>query len=1768
MDVANVQTKNIIIQGALIFSDMAITLQTGYIFIESGFLRIGTETQPIQNNIEIILDGRQFQGTISFGYPFYTRTIAIYEGTLDIHGKSVSKTWTTLAATADATTNQLILADTTDWQVGDKLVITPTSDSNQHEVVTVNAISGTTVDLSGALQYTHGVYPMTYGGKSTTIAAAVGRLTRNIVISSPSDGMGGPTIFGYNYYGADAYTARISNVQMKDAGRLWGFFPEAINFYRLDGTLDSYIKKVSIYNSHSTAIALYRVTGLPVQDNVIYRAEGFGIVAKYGNELYNSFLHNLIVSCTGNVPGTTTGYDGINVANGQNTIRWNYVSLAQGGGINLGLVGTISADSPVTTSNYCPTGNPIGVISDNVLSWSGTGLILGTVLPRERPCNSAYDINPTNTPTTFTLSNFSIWGNKVGFYASKLGPSTVTNFRLVDNTQRHFDYVFTHYGPPGSTTLSDALIVGYSSYIGSIGSYSSVIGIRTPLSYGINFQDIAFAEFPAGTKAAISTYSSAYQKEYYARSFNFSELTFSNVTAKRVKFESDSKSEILYDSDGTLTALTGGGWVVHGFEYIKNNTASCITNLTIVDGGFVCKKTVQVRRIQVIPKDSSLLGGKMKVAWLASTSPASSIALAKYELIDKVEDDLFVSGNVFVFSIVTGAVYHIKHQTGDVSSGLTFNRSQFAQSSDSKTVFAMNYDSTSVNHLFYLVTPGSTTGDLGSVRTSITTLGSHGDFYVDCAKQVLFGTIKGGPTTYTMSELFIGAVTSAFDCDGNCSSCFDTTHQSCTCCIKPQQTQLLGTCSCPSQQYWSPLNVTCTTCSRAGVYLDESTDCYDCNSSCLTCTTKNNCTSCKSGTYLHETYCLKACPTYYYSNSSTWKCDLMLSESDAETVATLSDTSTTSAKTASAAMAVSSLSGAGGANLLGAAFGAQMVQFCRYINATFPSQVLAFFNNSSPVSLQIPAVLNFMSSGYYEEDSELNLIQDNGNLELYETSQYLFDNVITNVNTLLLLLLLCFGIYALTKKRFKEKINGFFKKAELSAWNFFSVTVFSSTLEITFYSFLNLAYPTIYTPFGYLNFIFSIIFLIGIAIYMVWAIYILRKIYILKSKRKEVEALKKQNEDAKKESEDSKTPNENKDPDVTKEDVKKESSTPDEGEEEEIYPRMEILHDDYKDERLIHHLYIPISLARIILFSVTLVYLPCCPKTQGIIALVLHVAFFGYLTITRPLKKKFDLCVQIYFELCVVGVTICAIGIAAISTSDYFEDYMDAWNNFGWTIVYINFFLIAGSLVLSLISIVQLIVLIYRWIKKWRIRQREARLRRERERLERLKIEDLENSLDKSSRALLGAVGDFDLRLDDLHRKKRRRLKGKNQPDDQNDTNEDQEPPKIVKPIGDKEFDLHLDDKNRKKRRKLKGSKKYADEAPGDGENPIQPNDQLIVEDINEPVKQNSAEPINQPIEIQEPTKTVPLQLESRFIEKSSRPNSSSRKQQPSPQETIKPTQTEIPNNSQLRENNATVPLDKEKPLLLEQHNPILVEQQNFAIPELKDDALLEKLDSVPLEKRSLTKRLRPLKKFERPLSRNDRAIEPTKNNVTFSGSDDYLLPENNDGIAPQKNELVVQNIESADPKVESAQQNDLPSLEEKKGPFIEKNEVITPKGNDPISKEQMEPQFPQSKESLILESSPEIYSPGRKYSPFLDRSATGLQFNVVELSKDFVSQSQTPEETKVQEHAPLQQAEKKEQPLIQSNRGKTDVYTRKKRRVQKEEVEEETTPGLKVEEL
>jgi len=210
-------------------------------------------------------------------------------GRMDFHGAPLAHTWVKLGATVKKGAAEVVCSEAiTGWQVGDRIIVTPT-DADQHtegltEERVVTAIDGQTLRFEQPLANAH-------AGEGE-FRGEVANLSRNVVVESAApDGQRGHTMYHRGSAGAISY-AEFRHLGKKDTlGRY------SLHFHLCGNTMrGSYVIGASIWDSHNRWLTIHGTNYLVARDNVGFKSVGHGYFLEDGTEVFNILDHNLAVA--------------------------------------------------------------------------------------------------------------------------------------------------------------------------------------------------------------------------------------------------------------------------------------------------------------------------------------------------------------------------------------------------------------------------------------------------------------------------------------------------------------------------------------------------------------------------------------------------------------------------------------------------------------------------------------------------------------------------------------------------------------------------------------------------------------------------------------------------------------------------------------------------------------------------------------------------------------------------------------------------------------------------------------------------------------------------------------------------------------------------------------------------------------------------------------------------------------------------------------------------------------------------------------------------------------------------------------------------------------------------------------------------------------------------------------------------------------------------------------------------------------------------------
>ncbi|KAG9478621.1 hypothetical protein GDO78_012332 [Eleutherodactylus coqui] len=644
--------KMLLIQGGtLIFDEADIELQSENILItDGGALQIGTEDAPFQHKAIITLHGQIRSPEL----PVYgAKTLAVREGTLDLHGIPVPVTWTRLAQTAEPGSTTLTLQKGVTWKAGDEIVIASTGDrhsQNENEKRTIQSVSadGIQVTLTEPLLYKHLGISVTLPDNTVFEARAeVGLLTRNIVVRGSnnvewndtippcpdgfdtgefatqtcfqgrfgeeigSDQFGGCIMFHAPQPGQLLSIGRIEYVEVFHAGQAFRLGRYPIHWHLLgDVQYKSYVRGCGIHQTYNRAVTIHNTHHLLVENNVIYDIMGGAFFIEDGIEHGNILQYNLAVFVQ---QSTSLLNDDVTpaafwVTNPNNTIRHN----AAAGGTHFGFWYRMhdNPDGPSYDPNICQKLVPLGEFYNNTVhsqGWFGIWIFENYFPMVGGSCNSS-------TPSPAIFQSLTTWNCQKGAEWVNGGALQFHNFTMINNedsgieTKRIISSYVGGWGEASGAVIKNAIIVGHLDELGLGSKYCTARGIALPFDEGLTVSSVKFMNFNRSNCVAIAvtTVVGLCEDRCGGWSVKFNGIQYFNSPNKAgFRWEHE---VVLIDTDGMLTGNIGAK-VVPGSGLLDPSQCRLSSEWSVGFPGYVCNSSISFHRLAFNkPSPSSLLG--------------------------------------------------------------------------------------------------------------------------------------------------------------------------------------------------------------------------------------------------------------------------------------------------------------------------------------------------------------------------------------------------------------------------------------------------------------------------------------------------------------------------------------------------------------------------------------------------------------------------------------------------------------------------------------------------------------------------------------------------------------------------------------------------------------------------------------------------------------------------------------------------------------------------------------------------------------------------------------------------------------------------------------------------------------------------------------------------------------------------------------------------------------------------------------------------------
>ena len=288
LDVSPPGLNGINVQGKLSFSnDSDLELTTEWITL-TGELEIGTEARPHTSDATITLTDNNPGEDMMAGMG--DRGIMLSGGTLNLHGDT-THTWTKLAETAEAGSDEIEVLDASGWEVGDQIVLASTDfNPRQAETRFIAAIRGDEITLNRPLEYMH------FGEITFDVdqRGEVGLLTRNIKVNASEDAA--ESYRGGHIMAMPGSQMYVEGVELHRMGQHMELARYPIHWHLVgEAGEGQYIRNAAIHDTFNRCVTVHGTHRLRVENNVTYNNVGHCFFLEDGIETGNEFVRNLAI---------------------------------------------------------------------------------------------------------------------------------------------------------------------------------------------------------------------------------------------------------------------------------------------------------------------------------------------------------------------------------------------------------------------------------------------------------------------------------------------------------------------------------------------------------------------------------------------------------------------------------------------------------------------------------------------------------------------------------------------------------------------------------------------------------------------------------------------------------------------------------------------------------------------------------------------------------------------------------------------------------------------------------------------------------------------------------------------------------------------------------------------------------------------------------------------------------------------------------------------------------------------------------------------------------------------------------------------------------------------------------------------------------------------------------------------------------------------------------------------------------------------------------
>eukprot|EP00854_Cymbomonas_tetramitiformis_P005761 gene5761-6952_t len=287
LDVQPASLAELAIQGELHFDEevCGIVLEAVNIIVGGGGeLRAGSSSAHYPCDATVRLTGDRASPWVNIADVDVGNKALANFGIIQLHGIPRPITRVMLAAVAKKGTSEVVLDQSTDWQVGESILITSSSNSqSETEMFTIKEKNGLTLTIEGALEYGHFGAPQAVivKGRPVEVRAEVALVSRNVMVEgSQNNDEHGCHFITSSYEDDDGNrvegTLQMTNVVVRNCGQ-YGTTHNAVSLKDPQTHTANIVESCAVLGSHNTAIFLLQASKTILRNNAIYSSRGSSV---------------------------------------------------------------------------------------------------------------------------------------------------------------------------------------------------------------------------------------------------------------------------------------------------------------------------------------------------------------------------------------------------------------------------------------------------------------------------------------------------------------------------------------------------------------------------------------------------------------------------------------------------------------------------------------------------------------------------------------------------------------------------------------------------------------------------------------------------------------------------------------------------------------------------------------------------------------------------------------------------------------------------------------------------------------------------------------------------------------------------------------------------------------------------------------------------------------------------------------------------------------------------------------------------------------------------------------------------------------------------------------------------------------------------------------------------------------------------------------------------------------------------------------------------